>query len=244
MRFDAIVFDLGNTLVPWGERETASLIAALASCMDAGPDFARRAHEARTRQIRESESTMREVTVRGWIEELLAGDAPVALVEAVTATLSRRFVELARVPEYVPGLLEKLAADRPLGLLSNFVLTAPIEEFLERAGIRRHFTHVEVSATDGFCKPHPAPFDTVREALGVPMERILMVGDDFWADIVGGSRAGFLTALTHEHRRGPTSDARAPDVQADQIIHDLRDLPPTPPERDAAVRHRCRTAAL
>jgi FMN phosphatase YigB (HAD superfamily) len=90
--------------------------------------------------------------------------------------------------------------------------------------LAKHLVHVEVSATSGFCKPHPEPFEIVREKLGVPMERVLMVGDDFWADIVGGHRAGFLTALSHEHRQGPTSDARAPEVSADRILTDLRQL--------------------
>ena len=51
-----------------------------------------------------------------------------------------------------------------------------------------------------------------------------MVGDEFWADIVGGHRAGFLTALTHEHRQGPTSDPRTPNITADTVITDLKEL--------------------
>jgi len=224
MRYDAVVFDLGNTLVPWGERETAALVGALGECMGGGGDFARRAHAARARQVREAETTLREVTVEGWVAEICDGETKPGLVDAVTATLHRRFVELARIPDHVPALLARLAQKRPLAVLSNFVLAAPIHELLDETGVARHLVHVEVSATSGFCKPHPEPFEIVREKLGVPMERILMVGDDFWADIVGGHRAGFLTALTHEHRQGPTSDPRAPEVAADRILTDLREL--------------------
>ena len=51
-----------------------------------------------------------------------------------------------------------------------------------------------------------------------------MVGDNFWADIVGGHRAGFLTALTREHHQGPTSDPRAPEVVADRVLKSLTEL--------------------
>jgi FMN phosphatase YigB (HAD superfamily) len=224
MRYDAIVFDLGNTLVPWGERETDALVGALGECMNGDAGFTQRAHEARAHQIREAEATLREVTVGDWVANVCDGEAPPELVAAVTKTLHRRFVELARIPDHVPGLLARLAEKRPLALLSNFVLAEPIHELMEKTGLAPHFAHVEVSATSGFCKPHPEPFEIVREKLGVPMERVLMVGDDFWADIVGGHRAGFLTALTHEHRQGPTSDARAPEVTADRIVTDLREL--------------------
>ena len=100
----------------------------------------------------------------------------------------------------------------------------PIEASLKHAGLWDLFVHVEVSATSGLAKPHPSLFDTVRQHLDTPMERILMVGDEFWADIVGGHRAGFLTALTHEYRQGPTSDGRAPEVSADRVITSLQEL--------------------
>jgi FMN phosphatase YigB (HAD superfamily) len=81
-----------------------------------------------------------------------------------------------------------------------------------------------VSSTGGWMKPHPEPFEKVRMALGTEMERTLMVGDDFFADIVGGYRAGLLTALTHEYHRMEPHDARAPEVSADRILSSLDEL--------------------
>ena len=229
MRFDAVVFDLGNTLVPWRRQETVTLYTALQEAFESAcgpmPDFFRTAAGVRDRLIAERENaSMREITVEDLVCGICGGDAPDGLVDAVEEATNRIFDDVCRIPDDVHGVLERLGRDRPLALLSNFYLTQPIETSLKHAGLWDHFVHVEVSATSGLAKPHPALFDTVRQHLDTPMERILMVGDEFWADIVGGYRAGFLTVLTHEHRQGPTSDARAPEVSADRVITSLQDL--------------------
>ena len=229
MRFDAVVFDLGNTLVPWRKQETFTLYTALQEAFETAcgpmPDFFQTAAGVRDRLIAERENTsMREITVEDLVLGVCDGNAPDGLVDAVEDATCRIFDDVCRIPDYVHGVLEQLGRDRPLALLSNFYLTQPIETSLKHAGLWDRFVHVEVSATSGLAKPHPSLFDTVRQHLDTPMERILMVGDEFWADIVGGHRAGFLTALTHEHRQGPTSDARAPEVSADRIITNLKEL--------------------
>ncbi|MHC4732098.1 MAG: HAD family hydrolase, partial [Planctomycetota bacterium] len=134
------------------------------------------------------------------------------------------FLRNARFPDGIRELLERLARRRPLAVLSNFFMTPPVEAVLRRADLFDLFRHVEVSATSGFMKPHPAPFGIVLEELGTPAERTLMVGDDYWADVVGGHRAGLLTALTQEHRQGPTSDPRTPDIAADRVIRSVAEL--------------------
>lgn len=229
MRFDAIVFDLGNTLVPWGDAETAALYEAVRAPIESAlgpvPDF--RARAFRARNVLESsreDTTMREVTTAEFLEALGEGTPPRPLVDAVDAAVHEAFPRIARVPEGIPALLDRLGRTRPLAVLSNFFLTAPIERLLRETGLLERFVHVEVSATGGYRKPHPAPFDAVRERLGTPMERTLMVGDDFWADVVGGHRAGLLTALTHEHRQDRTSDPRAPGIRADRVLSSLREL--------------------
>ena len=95
---------------------------------------------------------------------------------------------------------------------------------VQRSGLWDLFVTVEVSATSGFMKPHAVPFERVRSRLGVPAARTLMVGDNFFADIVGGHRAGFKTALTREHSPADDFDARAPDVRADFVVSSLDEL--------------------
>jgi FMN phosphatase YigB (HAD superfamily) len=230
MRFDAIVLDLGNTLLPFGEREDRAfygeLRATLASEIGPMPDFEERARRAKQKlHFERRRTTMREVTV----EELLAcffdAPPPEGLPETVERAVSRIFLEVCRFPEGTHEILGTLQRRQPLALLSNFFLTETVEELLSRHGLTRYFTHIEVSATSGYMKPHLTPFARVREALSLDeTTRALMVGDDFWADIVGGTRAGFETALTHEHRQEDPSDPEAPGIRPGRILKSLDEL--------------------
>jgi FMN phosphatase YigB (HAD superfamily) len=229
MRFDAIVLDLGNTLLPWGERESRALYAALERTLAAAvgplPDFAARAQRVRdTLYAERLKTTMREVTVPELLGHFLDRPPPAELAAEVERAVERAFLDICRIPPGVPAVLERLARRQPLAVLSNFLLAPPVAELLDRAGLTRLLAHVEVSATSGFMKPHPTPFARVRAALDLDGGRALMVGDDFWADVVGGHRAGFLTALTHEHRQDEPSDPDAPGVKPDRILLRLDEL--------------------
>jgi FMN phosphatase YigB (HAD superfamily) len=228
MRYDAIVFDLGNTLLPWGDEQTADLYEALARTLTDAlgpvPDFQERARRLRDAVGDRKYTTMREASVEEYVEIFCDGAAPAGLADAVGRTVHEVFLESARFPNGTRDLLERLAGRQPLAVLSNFFMTAPVEETLRREGILDLFRHVEVSATSGFMKPHPTPFRIVLEKLGTPAERTLMVGDDYWADIVGGHRAGLRTALTHEHRQGPASDPRTPDIAPDRVLQSIAEL--------------------
>jgi FMN phosphatase YigB (HAD superfamily) len=227
MRFDAIVLDVGNTLVPWGDREGAALFAALertlADALGPRPDFAARAEHAR-QSLDRKRTTMREATVEEILACFLEAPPPAGLAATVEREVGRAFLGICRVPERTRETVRQLARRQPVAVLSNFFLTGPIEELLRRDGVARHLAHIEVSATSGFMKPHETPFARVREALNLDGGRALMVGDDFWCDVVGGHRAGFETALTHEHRQDEPSDPDAPEVRPGRILKSLDEL--------------------
>ena len=230
MRVDGLIFDFGNTLFPWSEEQSLRLFEGLEPVFReaCGPmeNFAAEAKRQSNAMQRERDATdFREPTVRCLVERMCPDHADDELVDRVTARLHETFVSLCRMPDGLRATLEELGRDRPLALLSNYLLTESVEEVLERDEVRDCFEHVEVSATRGFRKPHPEPFEAVREALGTPMERTMMVGDTFFADIVGGHRAGLLTALTQQYAQGPTSDPRAPEVKPDLVIQHLSELP-------------------
>jgi putative hydrolase of the HAD superfamily len=225
VEYDGILFDFGNTLVPWGDAESMRLLDAIAPLFEPAEGFVARAAAARDALIREHEKTdLREATVEEFVTALCNGNSATGLVDAVSQRFHEAFVEICTVPEGLRELLDDLGRHRPLAVLSNFVLTRPVEEALERGGIADAFVHIEVSATSGFMKPHPEPFEIAVEAMGIEKERTLMVGDNFFADVVGGYRAGLLTALTHQYREGPTSDPRTPEVRADRVLNSLDEL--------------------
>ena len=233
VRTEAIVFDLGNTLAPWGPLQTLRLYSDIRDVFESelGPmeDFDLRAFAAREEFIRQRENgSMREVTMAEFVARIAGGSPPPSLESRVERAMHDGFVALCGIPGRTVDLVRGLARTRPLAVLSNFILTRPVEEVIDRAGLRDCFVHVEVSASGGFMKPHPAPFDAVLERLGTSRERTLMVGDNVWADVVGGHRAGLLTALTQEFAKGPTTDPRAPAIRPDVVLERLDALADRP----------------
>ncbi len=226
---EAIVFDLGNTLVPFGTREVKILYSELEEAfkdeLGPQPDFFMRANRVRDEMMREREDgECREITVEEFVDAVSGHRATPTLYERANQTMNETMVAACRIPPGVKGHLERLARNYKLAVLSNYVLTDPIERVVRALGVWELFETVEVSATSGFMKPHASLFDSVSAALGTPREATLMIGDQFYADVVGGHRAGFKTALTHEHFEGPTGDPRAPDVRPDFILKSLDEL--------------------
>lgn len=98
------------------------------------------------------------------------------------------------------ALLEQALRSRPRVLLvGNPDLVAPVEAGLSREP--GHYAHRLADATGiapvFYGKPFPAIFDIARARIrkGVPDHRVVMVGDTLHTDILGGSAAGFRTAL-------------------------------------------------
>ena len=78
-----------------------------------------------------------------------------------------------------------------------------------------HLTAVTVSQRVGAIKPHPAIFAAARAALGgPPPDRILHVGDDWAADVVGARAAGWRVAYLLVR----PADSPLPDSERDQSV--------------------------
>lgn len=73
-------------------------------------------------------------------------------------------------------------------------------------------------------KPSPEAQQAVLEALGVPADRCVLVGDRLETDVKLGENAGMTTVLV---RTGASTDAdvTASDVEPDHVIDSLADLP-------------------
>lgn len=88
--------------------------------------------------------------------------------------------------------LERLAARYPMVLVSNFY--GNIEAVLTDFGLRELFGTIIESAVVGVRKPDPRIFALGVEALGMPADRVLVVGDSIRKDIVPAMSLGCLTA--------------------------------------------------
>ena len=78
-----------------------------------------------------------------------------------------------------------------LGVLSDF----PVKTKLEHLGISEVWDAQLCTEHCGAVKPHPLSFAKLAEAMGLPPEKILYVGNSHSYDIIGAARAGMKTAL-------------------------------------------------
>jgi FMN phosphatase YigB (HAD superfamily) len=250
---DAVTLDFGNTLVPVPAAALRGVVAITAEGIaeHLGPfavaDVFAAWQEERERQFREDVPQFREVdlaqrTVRilarlrgmavptpeeRWDDEAAARLSDETEVAWAVDVYSRAFVDALPAANGVGELIERLAAGRRVAVLSNWPLAATIDRYCDSAGWSRHLTAIVVSQRVGTVKPHPAIFEAAREALGgPPASRILHVGDDWAADVVGAKNAGWRAGwLANRPGDSPLPGSeRDATVEADAVLQTLDEL--------------------
>jgi putative hydrolase of the HAD superfamily len=106
-----------------------------------------------------------------------------------------------------PECLEVLQALRHqayiVGVISNWDIR--LLDLLQGFGLMTYVQHVSISAIVGWEKPHPAIFQHAVEAVAVPAERAVHIGDNLQADAYGAHQAG-LQPLWLQRQGGQHSD--------------------------------------
>lgn len=250
---EGVTLDFGNTLVPVPAAALRGVVAITAEAMAdrLGPfpvaSVLQAWHEERERQFREEVPQFREVDLSERIVRILArlrgmaapdqaarwDDAAAARrsspdeVAWAVEVYSRAFVEALPPAPGAGAVIERLAARHGVAVLSNWPLAATIDRYCEAAGWTPHLAAIIVSQRVGTIKPHPAIFAAARTALGDPApERLLHVGDDWAADVVGAKRAGWRAAwLANRPEDSPLPGSeRDTSVEADAVLASLDDL--------------------
>lgn len=97
----------------------------------------------------------------------------------------------------IPGMLALVdvlrAARVPVGIVSNS--EGRLAELVAELGWEDRFVCVADSGKLGLVKPDPAIFGWAAERLGVPLARVVHVGDSYEADIAGALAAGMRGAV-------------------------------------------------
>jgi HAD superfamily hydrolase (TIGR01509 family) len=162
------------------------------------------------------------VSVR-WDDATAATFAAPGEVDAIVDAYSAGFVGRMEPVADATATLEQLA-DRgfALAILSNWPLAVTIDRFAAAHGWDRHLRAIVVSQRVGTIKPHPQIFRAAESALGDPDPgAILHVGDDWAADVVGASRAGWRTAYLRDRQADsplPSSTPGATGGDADRAV--------------------------
>jgi HAD superfamily hydrolase (TIGR01509 family) len=258
----AITLDFGNTLVRVDRpglrdviHQTADGLLKRGIVLDRGA-FVTAWAEERDRQFREEVPQLRETDIeqravrvlarlRGvppplpdarWDDRAAATFVESGEVATVLDTYSVAFLHSMVPVADADATLERLAGRGfVLAILSNWPLAVTIDRYAEAHRWLPYLRAIVVSQRVGVIKPHPAIFRAAEAALGLPAGApILHVGDDWAADVVGASRAGWRTAYLRDRQadtplptstRGDGSDGSdgAP-VVADLEIDELAEL--------------------
>ena len=233
-RIEAVVFDYGNTVIPFGREEIARLDAALQRGLGAFypmPEIqavaAVRDRNRMTPYLGDPpqyiENDLGEIT-RGLVHELYDTEPDADTVAKLIDVRYRAFLDVLETPAYVDPLLARLSARYRLALLSNYPSGRSIRAGLTKGGIGHHFETVVVSGDLGVCKPHPRTFEAVEKELNLRPEALLYVGDNWLADVQGAKRAGWQMVHTRQWQP-PEVFARDPeDFAPDTVIQHFTDL--------------------
>ena len=91
-----------------------------------------------------------------------------------------------------------------VGLVSN--RSSPFQEEIQQLGLTPHLDFAYVAAEVNTWKPDPAIFNRALEITRTPPERVVYIGDNYYADIVGARAAGFQAVLMDPREVFPTPD--------------------------------------
>ena len=201
---ETLFLDIGGTLLSMDFRRIASWLGD-------------RGHAVTHEVVRRAEAASRPVVSEAFAKTrpLEDGNAFEHFLRTILAHLPREMgvkPELARdlAPDLLqpgrsdllwtyllPGVPEALERFRARGLslvaVSNSDGTAA--STLERAGLAHHFDGIVDSHVVGIAKPEPGIFDRAFEHVSTSRDRVLHVGDMYFADVEGARAAGIAVVL-------------------------------------------------
>lgn len=109
-------------------------------------------------------------------------------------------------PDVIPALRQLQVDGLRLGLVSNTLLPGCVlDRHLEMVGLLDFFPIRIYSSEVGYRKPKKIIFQAALDALRLPANRCLFVGDLVKTDIKGGRRMGMTTILRKTNKRQNTA---------------------------------------
>ena len=207
---EAVLFDLGNTLVSYYRADEFApilrrCVAAAGAVLDEHVGAARGRTDVEAACERALRCNVERGDYRVWplaerLERVFALDGPdPRLVERLGAAFLEPIFATAKLD---PEAIETLRSIRLLGLKTAIVSNTPWGSPAApwRAELTRHALLREVDAAVfcvdvGWRKPARAPFDRALEVLGASASRCWFVGDDPIWDVEGARRAGLTPVV-------------------------------------------------
>jgi putative hydrolase of the HAD superfamily len=223
---EGLIFDLGGTLdadgAPWGERfrmllEDAGLPKGEPGPLEAALEAGEQAVLGHPRAAELGLAEMVQLHVSAQLECLGAAE-----VELATRLLDRFVTETAETLSGRRGLLERLASRLPLAVVSNGC--GNTRRLLAEAGLEPFFRAIVDSSQLGFWKPDPRIFEPALTRLGLPRERVAVVGDRADRDLEAALAAGLRAVWVCGDHPPSVDDERLRGVHA--VLRSVDELDP------------------
>ena len=149
---------------------------------------------------------------RGFFKAALNAQVPDATVEAFISIFMQEWSRGIIYLDGMSGLLERLASQYRLSILSNTHYPLHIYDHLAVMGVLQHFAQVITSVEVGICKPDPAIFHHALQQLGIAPHEALYIGDTYVDDFQGAAAADISCVLIDTAEQYPDVPGRITSV--------------------------------
>lgn len=235
--FDAIIFDLGNTLIyfegEWQEvierAEQALFEFLIGAGLDLDGSFVSAFHERLSFYYSERNTEYVEYTTSYVLRTVLAEWGYANISEKVTREALAALHAVTQAhwflgAETLPTLQALRDGGYCLGMISNAGDDADVQKHVDNAGLRQYFDIILTSAAVGVRKPAAEIFQKVLDYWKLPPERVAMVGDTLDADILGAHNAGIYSIWITRWADTPANRANVETICPDAEIDSLDGL--------------------
>jgi putative hydrolase of the HAD superfamily len=202
MTIEAVIFDWGGTLSEFVDAELVDAWRLAAHHIDPAreDEITARLVQVEAEFWATTSSHQRSATL-GELLATAAGELGLDVAEALLEEAALHHLDawtphIRHDPDAAGALMALRDRGLRIGMLSNTHWPRAFHEhFLERDGLVDLIDARLYTSEMPFQKPHPSAFLTAAEALRVPPERAVFVGDRPWDDISGAKAAGMRTVL-------------------------------------------------
>jgi HAD superfamily hydrolase (TIGR01662 family) len=234
-RFEAIFFDLGNTLMydqdPWGPIFPRADAAMRKTLADAGYPLDQNAYgEFDTifdLYYYRRRDTLKEETTVQLLHELMeaqgASPPDPVLYDAMEAMYAVTQENWYPEEDAIPTLEKLQEIGYPLGVISNAADDENVQELIDKGELRPYFGFIVSSAACGIRKPDAHIFQLALDHFKVSPEKTVMIGDTLDADILGANRLGIYSIwITRRANKPPEGEL---SIQPQAVISTLSEMP-------------------
>ena len=126
----------------------------------------------------------------------------------------------------VPGsieLLRRLKAERPIGIVTNHVVSEQVKK-IGTIGVAPFVDELVVSEEVGVAKPDARIFAAALSRLGGTPDEAVMIGDSWSSDILGATEMGIRAIWLNRYDRPCPDSSLATEIRSLEPVDDLVEL--------------------